>query len=296
MKLSSILHPHQARRLALILGLSLLLLACAPMSQPADEATSTDAPVSADTTIVTPTDTVSPTTALTATATITDSTTTTTTIPDLSATEQQLVEQAMNLVATESGVAATELTLISMAAVEWPDSSLGCPQPDTMYMQVITPGFQITLTAANGTVYDVHTGSDANVPMLLCTPAAGEPSTETPQNTVELAGVLTGTVTYLQRIALPAGSVINVELQDVSRADAAAAVLATQTITTTGENVPIAFALTYDPGQIEERFTYAVRARILIDGVLRWTSTERYAVLTSGNPTTGLEVIVMPTQ
>lgn len=294
MKLSSILHLHHVWRLALTLSLSLLLLACVPVGQPVDEATSTDATVITDTTPVTPTGTVSATTALTATATITDSTTTS--IPDLSATEQQLVEQAMTLVATESGGAATELTLTSMAAVEWPDSSLGCPQPDTMYMQVITPGFQITLTAANGTVYDVHTGSDANVPMLLCTPAAGEPSAETPQNTVELAGVLTGTVTYLQRIALPAGSVINVELQDVSRADAAAAVLATQTITTTGENVPIAFELTYDPGQIEERITYAVRARILINGVLRWTSTERYAVLTRGNPTTGLEVIVMPTQ
>lgn len=294
MQLSSILHPHLARRSAIMLGLSLLLLACAPISQPADEATSTDATVSVDTTPVTPTDTVSPTTALTATTTITDSTTTP--IADLTTTEQQLVEQAMILVATESGVAATELTLTSMEAVEWPDSSLGCPQPDTMYMQVITPGYQITLTDATGTVYDVHTGSNANVPMLLCTPAAGEPSGETPQTTVELSGILTGTVTYLQRIALPAGSVINVELQDVSRADAAAAVLATQTFTTAGENVPIAFALTYDPGRIEERFSYAVRAQIFIDGVLRWTSTERYAVLTRGNPTTGLEVVVMPTQ
>lgn len=298
MKLSSILHLHHSWRLALTLGLSLLLLACTPISQPADEATSTDATVITETTPVTATATVSPTTALTATAPITDSTTTTTTtpIPNLSATEQQLVDQAMTLVATESGVAVAELTLTSMEAVEWPDSSLGCPQPDTMYMQVITPGYQITLTAADGTVYDVHTGSDANVPMLLCTPAAGEPSAETPQNTVELAGVLTGTVTYLQRIALPAGSVINVELQDVSRADAVATVLATQTITTAGENVPIAFELTYDPGRIEERFSYAVRAQIFMDGALRWTSTERYAVLTRGNPTTGLEVVVMPTQ
>ena len=167
MKLSSILHLHHSWRLAITWGLSLLLLACAPMSQPADEATSTDATVITDTTPVTATATVSPTTALTATATITNSTTTTTTtpIPDLSATEQQLVDQAMTLVATESGVAVAELTLTSMEAVEWPDSSLGCPQPDTMYMQVITPGYQITLTAADG---QCMMYIRAATPMCLC--------------------------------------------------------------------------------------------------------------------------------
>lgn len=108
------------------------------------------------------------------------------------------------------------------------------------------------------------------------------------------SGVLTGTVTYRQRIALPAGSVISVQLQDVSKQDVAATVVASQTITTTGENVPIPFTLTYDPAQIDAKFTYALSVRITIDGQLAWLNTERYAVLTNGAPTSGVEVNVQP--
>jgi uncharacterized lipoprotein YbaY/heat shock protein HslJ len=108
------------------------------------------------------------------------------------------------------------------------------------------------------------------------------------------SATLTGTVTYRQRIALPPGSVVEVQLQDVSKADAAAVVIASQTITTTGENVPIPFTLTYDPAQIDPRSTYALSVRITIAGQLRWINTERYAVLTGGAPTTGVEVIVQP--
>ncbi len=44
--------------------------------------------------------------------------------------------------------------------------------------------------------------------------------------TTSLSGILTGTVTYRERIALSPGSVIDVQLQDVSRADAAAQIIA----------------------------------------------------------------------
>lgn len=126
-------------------------------------------------------------------------------------------------------------------------------------------------------------------------PAADGTAPDTTVNT-PASGVLTGTVTYLQRIALPPGSVIEVQLQDVSKQDVAAEILARQTITTTGENVPIPFGLSYDPAQIEERFTYALSVRITIDGQLAWLNTERYAVLTNGAPLTGVEVRVQPAQ
>lgn len=111
---------------------------------------------------------------------------------------------------------------------------------------------------------------------------------------VALSGTLTGTVTYLQRIALLPGSVIEVKLEDVSIADAAAPVLASQVITTAGENVPIPFELTYDPADIEPNRRYALRVRITVDGELEWINTEQYGVLTNGNPTTDVEVIVSP--
>lgn len=113
-------------------------------------------------------------------------------------------------------------------------------------------------------------------------------------SSTQLSGILTGTVTYLQRIALPSGSVVEVQLQDVSRADAQAQIIASQTITTAGENVPIPFRLSYDPAQIDPRFTYALSARITINGELRWINTESYAVLTHDAPLTGVEVVVRP--
>jgi putative lipoprotein len=102
---------------------------------------------------------------------------------------------------------------------------------------------------------------------------------------------VTGSVTYRDRMALPAGALVTVRLVDVSRQDVAATIIAEQVITTTGQQVPIAFALRYDPAQIQERNTYAVQARIEVDGQLRYTSTEAYLVLTQGRPT-NVEVVV----
>jgi uncharacterized lipoprotein YbaY/heat shock protein HslJ len=106
-------------------------------------------------------------------------------------------------------------------------------------------------------------------------------------------GIVSGTVTYLQRIALPPQAIIEVQLVDVSRADAPAIVIDTVTIEAGGRQVPFSFELRYDPSAIDERFTYAVQARITVDGELRFISTRSYQVITRGNPTT-VEVIVDP--
>jgi hypothetical protein len=53
-------------------------------------------------------------------------------------------------------IAAEAITVRSVEAVEWPDSSLGCPGPGMMYAQVITPGYRIVLEA-NGQSYAYHT-------------------------------------------------------------------------------------------------------------------------------------------
>lgn len=96
---------------------------------------------------------------------------------------------------------------------------------------------------------------------------------------------VTGTVTYRERIALPPNAVVQVTLQDISRADASAVVLGEQTITTMGRQVPIPFEIAYDPSAIDERLTYSVRARITVDGQLLFTSTTATLVITRGRPT-----------
>jgi len=101
----------------------------------------------------------------------------------------------------------------------------------------------------------------------------------------QAAATVSGTVTYLQRIALPQDATLVVTLEDISLADAPSRMIAGKTIRTMGQQVPIPFSLTYDPAEIEERNRYVVRAQIFYDGGLQWTSTTDYPVITQGNPT-----------
>lgn len=78
---------------------------------------------------------------------------------------EQAERAARELVAREARVAAAALQLVSSAASEWPDSSLGCPEEGMMYMQVITPGYLVVLEA-EGRRYEVHT--DATGRAVLC--------------------------------------------------------------------------------------------------------------------------------
>ena len=61
-------------------------------------------------------------------------------------------------------VAAEDLKLVSLAAVNWPDASLGCPQPGMNYAQVITPGYDAVFVHDRHT-YHVHM---ANGRVLVC--------------------------------------------------------------------------------------------------------------------------------
>ncbi|MBJ6373139.1 META domain-containing protein [Sedimentitalea arenosa] len=82
---------------------------------------------------------------------------------------------------------------------------------------------------------------------------------------------VTGQISYLQRIALQPGSTATVTVSDVSRADAAAPVLAEASIP--GRQVPIPFSLEVPTQDMTERGRYALRAVIRdAAGNLRWTT------------------------
>src|SRR5512134_3061991 len=101
-------------------------------------------------------------------------------------------------------------------------------------------------------------------------------------------GVLAGTVSYRERMALPPDATIEVRLEDVSRADVAATVLAEQRIAAEARQGPIPFELRYPAARIEPNRTYGVRAEIrAADGELMFTTTTHHGVLQSGAAPSG---------
>ena len=83
-------------------------------------------------------------------------------IPDLSV---QMGQVASSRLADLKQVDISEITVVSTEAVTWPDSSLGCPKPGMMYLQVLTPGY-IVMLALDGVNYEYHT--DSRVAAVLC--------------------------------------------------------------------------------------------------------------------------------
>ena len=98
------------------------------------------------------------------------------------------------------------------------------------------------------------------------------------------ARTIQGTATYRERIALPASAVLEAVPEDVSRADAPAATIASTRVASPG-NPPIAFTITYEPARILSDHRYVVRARILVEDRPLFTSDTTTPVITHGSPT-----------
>ena len=94
---------------------------------------------------------------------------------------------------------------------------------------------------------------------------------------------ISGSVTYRERIALSPEAVLEISLADVSRADAPAVVIASRRLPNPGQ-VPISFELPYPSGEIDQRMSYAVQAKIFDRGRLRFISDHHTPVLTRGAP------------
>jgi copper homeostasis protein (lipoprotein) len=92
-------------------------------------------------------------------------------------------------------------------------------------------------------------------------------------------GTITGTATFLERIALPPDAILEVSLQDVSRADAPAVELGRARIENPG-SPPFSFEIAYDAEKIDERHSYAVRATIRAGGQLLFSTNTVFPVLT----------------
>jgi len=79
------------------------------------------------------------------------------------------------------GLKTEDLTLVTAFQVTWANSCLGCQQPGTECLQVLTPGEQRLYRAADGREYDVRVGRDDY--FLICpgTDKAAPAPTPTPR-------------------------------------------------------------------------------------------------------------------
>ncbi len=118
------------------------------------------------------------------------------------------------------------------------------------------------------------------------------PRRDPPAGAAQGPTAVTGEAFYRERIALPPDAVFRAQLQDVSLADAPATTLSEVTEDPAGAGPPFPFSLPYDPAQIDERFTYAVWASVSAAGRLLFTTTQHYPVITHGNPTAGLTLLM----
>lgn len=100
---------------------------------------------------------------------------------------------------------------------------------------------------------------------------------EKPLNASAVADKVTGTVAYLQRIALPPNAIIQVQLQ-------AAKTIAQEKITLGDRQIPVPFEIKVDAEKIDPQHAYALTARIVVDDKLRFVNDKSYPVLTRDNP------------
>lgn len=126
------------------------------------------------------------------------------------------------------------------------------------------------------------------------TPTAQNPTAQNPTaQTVE--AVVSGTITYRQKIALPPDAVVRIEIIDASERVRDFVVVAEQTIKNPGA-VPIKFQINCPPDRIDPNHQYRLLARIEdSSGKALFTSSKAHPVITGGSAN-NLDVIVDQTR
>jgi len=80
---------------------------------------------------------------------------------------------AREALAVRLGVAASQIEVLSVEEVMWSNTSLGCPEPDRQYSDVIVPGFRIILEY-EGRKYEYHTNEDGTI-VVTCSNTQTQP-------------------------------------------------------------------------------------------------------------------------
>lgn len=72
---------------------------------------------------------------------------------------ERFVSQARSDLARRLEIDETEISVVDADFVTWPNSAVGCTEPDMMYSQALVPGYRIRLRA-DGTLHHYHGKTD----------------------------------------------------------------------------------------------------------------------------------------
>ncbi len=106
------------------------------------------------------------------------------------------------------------------------------------------------------------------------------------------ANTVSGTITYRDRVALPANAVVTVQIARVW-ADRGPEVIAEQSFATNGAQPPLAYSIAYDPARIDQNGSYTVEASIKVNDQVRYSTNTIVPVITRGAPTQNVTVILV---
>jgi hypothetical protein len=147
------------RRLTIFLVMMLLPVACGGGIDSGDLSTTSTSTSSGTSTTVALAPIETTTTTMSASTTTTLEMTTTT-----MANPNSVAETAIGMLAAHLSVTPNQITVVKAESVTWSDGSLGCPEPDTSYTQMLVEGTQVVVQYQDR-LYDYHAGPDG-VPFL----------------------------------------------------------------------------------------------------------------------------------
>ena len=78
-----------------------------------------------------------------------------------------VIQAAVDAASAQLGVPADNLIVVMTAQRDWPDVSLGCPEPGRTYAQVITPGYVVTIDT-DDLVTEVQVNTDTGSRATIC--------------------------------------------------------------------------------------------------------------------------------
>jgi putative lipoprotein len=104
---------------------------------------------------------------------------------------------------------------------------------------------------------------------------------------------VTGVIDHPHSMTFPAGTVLTVQLLDTTKEGLPGKVIAEYVVRDRQIGIPMPFAVTYEPGKINQNHSYSVRVIIEdSNGNLTYSSQKEVPVITHGNPRVDIDVFV----